>query len=469
MNLLVEMPIGCESEKKYIVQIILDQFLGLNYTLKFTNSLQTIRITEAGSQELILQDVFFRRAAIHWLEPNTLPELPLRKVRLSESSLSVASQYDDLPVLFGKLVENNVSPVSISDSLITCHIDVFGSCFFLLSRYEEAVTAERDQYDRFPYSASVLSQGGLISRPLVNEYLELLWSCLKRLWPTLIRQPRSYRLMLTHDVDWPLSMPHLSVGGFCKKVAAALFIYRSMDLMWRRTKGFVLGKLGYYDADPFNTFEFIMNTAERHGVRSAYYFITDHTAGLIDGLYTMKDPWIRKLLISIRDRGHEIGLHGSFNAYNNQSQIDREIGILRSTCEEEGIALGAIGGRQHYLRWSALSTWDIWDRVGLSYDSTVGFAEQAGFRTGTCYEYSAYSLKNRKILTLKERPLLVMDGTLISNKYMNLTTETAKHLALDIIKTCKFYNGDFVCLFHNSNLETKLQKKLFTEIISAAI
>lgn len=469
MTLLVEMPVGCESEKKYILQVILGQYLGLDYTLHFSKSTQTIRITGETLQELVLQDVFFKRATIHWLGANSMPELPIRKAQLSGLPVSLASRHNDLPVLYGKLDKDNANPISISDSQIICHIDVFGSCFFLLSRYEEAVSAERDKYDRFPYSASVLSREGLISRPLVNEYVELLWSCLKRLWPDLIRRSRSYRLMLTHDVDWPLSMANLGLIGFCKKIVAALLVYRSPTLAWARAKGFVRAKFANYDADPFNTFGFIMDTAERYGVRSAFYFITDHSAGVIDGVYTMQDRWIRWLLKTIHNRGHEIGLHGSFNTYKNQEQIRREVQILRQTCADVGAQLQVIGGRQHYLRWSVHETWDIWDQSGLAYDSTLGFAEHAGFRTGTCYEYTAYSLSQRKSLQLVEYPLIVMDGTLTGADYMALDLKSAKPGVLGLIDTCKFYHGNFVCLFHNSSLETSEQKQFFSDVVANAV
>jgi len=42
-----------------------------------------------------------------------------------------------------------------------------------------------------------------------------------------------------------------------------------------------------------------MDVSERKGLRSAFYFIADHTAGRIDGIYRLEDPWIRKLMKKI--------------------------------------------------------------------------------------------------------------------------------------------------------------------------
>ena len=469
MALTVEMPVGCESEKSYIAQVILGDFLGLDFTLIFSVSLAEIRVFDDAGRELIMPDVFFRGATDHWLAKDSMPALPLQKLRRADLRFPVPSLYSDLPVIYGQWRRDTEAPVSVTSTQVRCGIDVFGSCFFMLSRYEEAVSAERNRYGNFSYSASIFAHDDLVLRPLVNEYLELLWACLSHLWPGLERRSRAYRLVLTHDVDRPLSMQHLGIMGLGKKLAAGLLYYRDLDLTLRRLRGFIQAKRGDHDADSFNTFDFIMDTAERHGLRSAFFFITDHSAGRIDGDYRLEDPWIRRLLRKIHDRGHEIGLHGSYNTHKDQKQINREVEILRTVCAEEGFNLGIVGGRQHYLRWEVLDTWDIWDRAGLAYDSTLGFAEHVGFRAGTCYEYTAYSLRQRKPLNLRERPIIVMDTTLAAGEFMALDLDAAKPLVLELIKICRFYRGDFVCLFHNSSLETRAQKRFFSEVVAEAV
>ena len=69
-----------------------------------------------------------------------------------------------------------------SDGGIQLGLDIFGSVFFMITRYEEVVKSDRDEYDRFPAAASLAYQEGFLDRPIVNEYLEILWTCMKRLW-----------------------------------------------------------------------------------------------------------------------------------------------------------------------------------------------------------------------------------------------------------------------------------------------
>ena len=53
----------------------------------------------------------------------------------------------------------------------------------MLSRYEEAVLLDRDDHDRFPATASIAYKTGFLDRPIIDEYVEILWVAMKRVWP----------------------------------------------------------------------------------------------------------------------------------------------------------------------------------------------------------------------------------------------------------------------------------------------
>jgi hypothetical protein len=54
-----------------------------------------------------------------------------------------------------------------------------------------------------------------------------------------------------------------------------------------------------------------MDISEKHGLSSAFYFITAHSAGTLDGLYTMQHPEIRRLLRNIHAENFESVTDGS--------------------------------------------------------------------------------------------------------------------------------------------------------------
>ena len=147
----------------------------------------------------------------------------------------------------------------------------------------------------------------------------------------------------------------------------------------------------------------------------------EHTAGEIDGVYSMDDPWIRRLLKKIHDRGHEVGLHLSYNTF--RILIRRALNLSGSTgMYGEGIDQKVWGGRQHFLRWENPTTWQNWEDAGLDYDSTLGLSHHTGFRCGTCFDYPVFNLVTRTALKLRERPLIVMDSALLENSVLTSTS-----------------------------------------------
>ena len=81
--------------------------------------------------------------------------------------------------LGGLVVLEGVRGVDIAERRIEVPLDIFGSAFFMLTRYEEMVITERDTHGRFPARASIAYREGLLERPIVDEYLELLWAAIQ--------------------------------------------------------------------------------------------------------------------------------------------------------------------------------------------------------------------------------------------------------------------------------------------------
>jgi hypothetical protein len=142
-----------------------------------------------------------------------------------------------------------------------------------------------------------------------------------------------------------------------------------------------------------------------------------------------------------------------------------EFGRLRDAAERQGVSQERWGGRQHYLRWQNPVTWSNWEAAGLSYDSTVGYADRIGFRAGTCHEFRPFHLLERRPLRLRERPLHVMDGTLFD--YMKLSPEVASQRVLELARECRRYGGTFSLLCHNSSLPTAAQKRWYETLVAA--
>jgi len=220
-------------------------------------------------------------------------------------------------------------------------------------------------------------------------------------------------------------------------------------------------------ADPYNTFDWLMDVSEENNLKSAFYFICGRTNSVRDADYEPEHPVIRQLMRRIHERGHEIGLHPSYDTFQKPELLKKEADRLKRISAEEGIEQTQWGGRMHYLRWKQPKTLRAWADAGMSYDSTLGYADHAGFRCGTCHEYPAYDAERQEQLVLKLRPLIAMECSVMDAAYMGLGFgQEAKEEFQKLKERCQRVDGCFSLLWHNSSFETKGANSLYKQIIA---
>ena len=93
-------------------------------------------------------------------------------------------------------------------------------------------------------------------------------------------------------------------------------------------------------------------------------------------------------------------MHPSYHTYRDGARVKAEFVTLLRAAERLGLRQQAWGGRQHYLRFVVPETWRHYASAGLAYDATLAHADQPGFRCGTCYDFPAYDLEQRRALPL---------------------------------------------------------------------
>ena len=127
-------------EINYSIHLLVKEFLGIQYIIS-ENNLNGIQILR-NDKIIELDDSFFQIIDIFWGKDQSLPRTPLERFDLKANGIDAKSTESTIPVLYGKPF------VTINQEKIVCGIDIFGSAFFMLSRYEELVNKERDQYRR---------------------------------------------------------------------------------------------------------------------------------------------------------------------------------------------------------------------------------------------------------------------------------------------------------------------------------
>jgi hypothetical protein len=357
---------------------------------------------------------------------------------LKDASLpkKTLKRYQGIPVIYVGQGQLDDLVVQSQDAIET-NLDIIASAFFLVSRYEEVLSDARDEFDRFPATASLAYRHNFLDKPVVNEYMAWLRQWIDGFDLGFRRgKPwgdQDFAVCLTHDIDeitrYKPYPPLVAMKNALRKegLRKAWDIY--VDYM--KTKADM-------KRDPYrDAFDYLMNMEEQLGFSSSFYFMAD------DERYHLDSPYAKEMLATIKNQGGEVGIHPSFAAYDHPDVLKSETGRL---AEISGSKVS--GGRQHYLKWQAPRSWRDWEAAGLSYDGTLGFAGHEGFRGGICHPFQPFDLTENRVIDLWEVPLTVMDGTLAS--YRGLSAEEGQDILTGLLNAVEKYNGVFVLLWHNA-------------------
>lgn len=419
----IHIPNNNHNERKYIFNVLFKEFLGIKFDIVYEN-IDYYKITLSNDNQFIINDLFFSKFKNNNNEYLNTNNIPKRLYYLTNDLFDIR----DLPILYG----NN--KIEIEKHNVILHADIIASSFFMLSRWEEYVNKIRDKHNRFPAEDSLAYKHNFLDRPIVNEYVELIWKILQHIGYTGKRKGREFEVTLTHDVD----VPRLwwNTKDFIKSIFSELIKRRNIN------ETISLLKFRLKNKDPFDTFDSLMNISEKFNLKSHFFFMSGGTSDK-DNFYKINHPFILNLLKEIDNRGHYIGFHPSFNAYNDSTQYKKELDLLKKYSPQN-----ISTGREHYLRFDLPETWQLWEDNNMIWDSTMAYHNKAGFRCGVCYEFPVFNILTRKSLNLIEKPLIVMEGNFIT--YQDISPEQMEKEIEDLIGKIKKFNGEFVFLWHNS-------------------
>mgnify|MGYP003109318588 CR=1 FL=1 len=358
--------------------------------------------------------------------------------------------------------------VEVDGDRVLVHYDIPGLTFWMLTRKEEIGRTDLDEHQRFPSAHSHASLHGYLERPVVDEWLCILRQIIQRVWPRIPLTEHTFGIQVSHDVDRPGRYAFKGFKGLIRAMAGDALLRRdplaTLTAPWIWLSGRQSKSL--HPRDPFNTFDWLMDRSEENGMTSAFYFICGRTDPVKDALYDPEMPAIRALMRRIHQRGHEIGLHPSYETYHEPDKLAAEAARLRRVCAEEGITQRQWGGRMHYLRWDQAVTLKAWDDAGMTYDSTLTYADRPGFRCGTCFEYPAFDVVNDRALALRVRPLVAMEGTVIADHYLGLGATEAAFRKFEHLKNrCRQVNGTYTLLWHNSFFDNEKYFEIYRRLL----
>ena len=333
------------------------------------------------------------------LEPNEyfLPAQELFFARKKESDKCVANEYTfaGRKVYSVELLDGPSSAFVINRKF---GFDILESIFFHLTRHEEYYCDKsmKDQWDMMEEKYQFLVRNNLHQQPIVDNLVEALLLAIGL-------EPETFKceLTITHDIDALQKFPNSTkalraIGGDLKRNRSLTSLSKIYSI-YKDTKA---GNI----KDPYDTFDklFLDN---KH--RSIVYFMAGGTSDN-DEKYDVNSELFRSISELAKSRGYQIGLHPSYNSYDDYVMITDERNKLQKAVKSK-----VRTSRQHFLRFAFDETITALSDSGIYEDSSLGYQHCIGFRCGTAFTYLLYDLRRDRNSKVSETPMIIMDGALL--------------------------------------------------------
>lgn len=352
---------------------------------------------------------------------------------------------ETLPVFegtFERVIANHES------SITSFNVDLIFNAFAHLAFLEE-LQKQRGGRNKLSYAAKLREDRRWLHKPVVNYYFAVLERCLELMGIErhgYFPYADSATICLTHDVDvlrknatFILKQSGLQGIRLIKRpfdlLKVAGVIFRRCIKKWRH-----------------DGIDIVSQIERRHNVRSTFFVSGARAASdgdslsfserLIEPAYDIveENEFLSRLVHLAKD-GWEIGLHGGSVSHVCGERLRRE---RRNVEDASGVSV--VSGRQHWLSLSHDVTWKRFADADIQIDSSLGFNDMIGFRSGLCHPHHPYIIADKSESRTLSLPMITMDSTLFDYNGMSDSQADGKIDGL-LAEVCKF-SGTVSVLWH---------------------
>jgi len=347
----------------------------------------------------------------------------------------ILSSGKKVPLLFHDFYNEDAFPLN----------DIVASAFFFLSDWQSFTAVSRDSHGRFACKDSIQSKLGINDVPVVDFYARILANTLVNKGHPLEKQAiwnkKSFAAVITHDFD---RIRKRTLGAFVREFFEVPILNKLNLPPKERRERFKLSlKSLISPKDDYQTSIRKIFVAHQKGNSKPTVLLKSilkkHPNDAKDYL---EDPFLDEILSKVKDLNGEIGLHSSYEAGLVPSLFEKE-----KTQLENRIKTNIISHRHHYLRYNQLMGLDIVSDSGILTDSTLGWAEAPGYRTGTTFPHYVFDLNKNNATQLLEIPLMLMDMQF--SRYMETNTSAGVDFAINQVDMAEEFGGLIAWNFHH--------------------
>lgn len=276
--------------------------------------------------------------------------------------------------------------------------DIIETLYFHLTRHEEyfASPKRKDQWSMLHEKFHFLVRNELYHVPVVDDIVYAFWESLG-----IAPEPVKPSLTITHDID--VLRKFDSKTKSLKAMAGVLFRSKSI----KNTKAIIQLQQKVKNGqikDPYDTFSQLFVEGNHNKIA---YFMAARKGKNDDGYNPKSQEGINAIRLA-QSRGYEIGIHPSYDTYQDYEKITSEKQQLEQAANEK-----IRSGRQHFLRFDFSETITALTDSGIYEDSTLGYQRLVGFRCGTQFPFLMFDLRRNRVSRLVQNPMVLMDGALL--------------------------------------------------------
>lgn len=296
--------------------------------------------------------------------------------------------------------------------------DYLSTAFYMLACLQEYDPSNsRDKLGRFHYPTSYQAK-------FKNAHQNIVQLCFDKLAAQLSITPAKQRsrFFLSHDID--------TVNGALFQDGFYAVKKGRIDILLRLIMNTAIGKPDWLNMDQ------IMKLESMHDCISTFFWIVKRgkAEDLENADYDFNSSRIQKIINSVEKNGFHNGIHKSISMDSFETELNQ-------------FTQKPLINRYHYLKFNLPSGFDAIEESGLAVDTSLGFAENVGFRNSYGLPYNPYNIATRKPYSFLEVPLHIMDTTLF--KYKRANIQEAKATIFNFFEANKT-NCILSVLWHNN-------------------
>ena len=316
--------------------------------------------------------------------------------------------------------------------------DIFSAVFYLLSRYEEYLPHDKDEYGRYAHDNSIAFNEGFLNVPLINIWIEDFKGALKKKFPSLATRHSSFTFQPTYDIDEGYAFKNKpaskTLGGIAKSIVSGQWSMVNERIKVLQNK----------KSDPYDAYEWMDKLHEENKMKPIYFFLVPGKKGKYDKNIEPSTPAMQQLIKQHAGK-YQLGIHPSWASGDEKGLLREEIETLESASGKK-----ITTSRQHYIRFTLPHTFRRLIAAGITDEYSMGYGSINGFRASVASSFYWYDLKKEQQTNLLLHPFCYMEAnSFFEQKYL---PQRAYEEMMHYYNAVKLVNGTMITIWHNSFL-----------------